>query len=100
MTTFTGSHADAEALHGLVQDVEGGYTTRVAFVVPADVAWPLPLYELALMLAERAFEMNIDVELHFVTPETAPLRAFGPAASRTFIVDLTPPRPTRERTTR
>jgi sulfide:quinone oxidoreductase len=82
VTAFTGSHADAEALHGLVQDVEGGYVRRVAFVVPTGVGWPLPLYELALMLAERAFAMGVAVELHFVTPESAPLRAFGADASR------------------
>jgi sulfide:quinone oxidoreductase len=82
VTAFTGSRADTEVMHGLVQDVEGGYSRRVAFVVPPGVGWPLPLYELALMLAERAFEMGIDVELHFVTPESAPLRAFGPDAAR------------------
>jgi sulfide:quinone oxidoreductase len=81
-TMFTGSAADAEALHGLVQDVEGGYTHRVAFVVPADSTWPLPLYELALMLAERAFEMSAAVELHVVTPEAAPLAIFGADAAR------------------
>jgi sulfide:quinone oxidoreductase len=81
-TTFTGSAADAKTLHGLVQDVEGGYTRRVAFVVPPDATWPLPLYELALMLAERAFEMGIDVDLHVVTPEESPLALFGPDAAR------------------
>jgi sulfide:quinone oxidoreductase len=81
-TTFAGSAADAEALHGLVQDVEEGYTQRVAFVVPTDNSWPLPLYELALMLAERAFEMGVDPELHFVTLEDSPLALFGPEASR------------------
>ena len=30
---------------------------RLAFVVPAGSSWPLPLYELALMLAERAYSM-------------------------------------------
>jgi sulfide:quinone oxidoreductase len=80
--TFTGSAADVEALHGLIQDVEGGYTRRVAFVVPADSTWPLPLYEMALMLAERAFQMGVDLELHFVTPESSPLAVFGPEASR------------------
>ncbi len=81
VTMFTGSPADAETLHGLVQDVEGGYTRAIAFVVPADGTWPLPLYELALMLAERAFETGIDVDLHFVTPEAAPLAVFGPEAA-------------------
>jgi sulfide:quinone oxidoreductase len=81
-TVFSGTEHDVEALHGLVQDVEGGYTQRVAFVVPDGASWPLPLYELALMLAERAYQMNASLELHVVTPEQAPLAAFGPDASR------------------
>ena len=49
-TTFRGQE-DSETLHGLVQDVEGGYAKRIAFVVPTGVTWSLPLYELALMTA-------------------------------------------------
>jgi sulfide:quinone oxidoreductase len=79
-TTFRGQE-DVEAIHGLVQDVEEGYVRRIAFVVPPGVAWSLPLYELALMTARRAFEMNVDVELTFVTPEERPLPVFGPHAS-------------------
>jgi len=82
VTAFTGSAADEEAVHGLVQDVEGGYTRRVVFVVPEGSSWPLPLYELALMLAARAFEMCVELELHLVTPESAPLEVFGPGAAR------------------
>jgi sulfide:quinone oxidoreductase len=79
--TFRGLQ-DAETVHGLVQDVEGGYTKRVAFVVPAGTTWPLPLYELALMLAERAYEVGQDdVRIAIVTPEDAPLGVFGSAAS-------------------
>jgi sulfide:quinone oxidoreductase len=78
---FGGSESDQEALHGLVQDVEGGYAHKVAFVVPAGGAWSLPLYELALMLAERAYETSAAVELHIVTPEAAPLALFGPDAA-------------------
>jgi sulfide:quinone oxidoreductase len=81
-TVFTGSDRDVEMLHGLVQDVEGGYTHRVAFVVPEGASWPLPLYELALMLAERAYDMSASLEIHIVTPEATPLAAFGPEASR------------------
>ena len=80
--TFSGSLTDQERLHGLVQDVEGGFVRRVAFVVPAGSSWSLPLYELALMLAERAYSMWVDLELHFVTPEATPLALFGPEASR------------------
>jgi sulfide:quinone oxidoreductase len=79
---FTGSPADERRLHGIVQDVEGGYLRRLAFVVPAGTSWALPLYELALMLAERAYSMWVDLELHLITPESAPLELFGPEASR------------------
>jgi sulfide:quinone oxidoreductase len=78
---FTGSITDQERLHGIVQDVEEGYLRRFAFVVPEGNTWPLPLYELALMLAERAYSMCADVELHLVTPERGPLAIFGDEAS-------------------
>src|SRR6476620_4816342 len=40
-----------EPMHGLVQDLETGYTRSVAFVAPAGVAWTLPIYERALQTA-------------------------------------------------
>lgn len=79
-TTIDDRHLD-EQLHGLIQDIEGGYVHSVAFVVPARMAWPLPIYELALMTARRAFDMNMNVTLTIVTPETAPLAVFGDGAS-------------------
>src|SRR5262245_23246930 len=75
-TTFWGP-GDAEGVHGIVQDVEAGYTRRVAFVVPPGTAWSLPLYELALLTAARAFGAGIATELHVVTPEDALLAVFG-----------------------
>jgi sulfide:quinone oxidoreductase len=80
VNTFRGLQ-DAEAMHGLILDVEGGYTKRIAFVVPPGVTWPLPLYELALMTAERAYSLGMDVELTLVTPEEEPLGLFGRSAS-------------------
>jgi len=71
-----------EQLHGLIQDLEGGYVHRLAFVVPPRMAWPLPIYELALMTAARAYDMDIDVAVTVATPEDAPLAIFGEAASR------------------
>ncbi len=82
VVTFCGSLTDQQRLHGIVQDVEAGYVRRLAFVVPTGSTWPLPLYELALMLAERAYSMGIDAEVHFVTPEASPLALFGPEASK------------------
>ena len=80
VTTFAGGD-DSESIHGLVQDVEAGYIRRLAFVVPPGVTWPLPLYEMALMTAARAREMNVAPQITFVTPEESPLAVFGPEAS-------------------
>jgi sulfide:quinone oxidoreductase len=77
-TTFTGSLTDQDRLHGIVQGVEAGYLRRVAFVVPSGCTWPLPLYELALMLAERAHEMCASLELHFVTRSRHPWTCSAP----------------------
>jgi sulfide:quinone oxidoreductase len=72
---------DTEAMHGLIQDLEGGYCQSVAFIVPPGVTWPLPLYELALMTAERAYSQCLDVALTLITPEQEPLGMFGAPAS-------------------
>ena len=80
--TFTGSISDQSRLHGIVQDVEGGYLHSVAFVVPSGRTWALPLYELAFMLAERAYTMGAHLDVHLVTPAAAPLEVFGPEAAR------------------
>ena len=85
--TFWGP-GDAEAVHGLVQDVEGGYTRRIAFIVPPGTAWSLPLYELALLTAARAYDADLTPELHIITPEHMPLIVFGTQASRSVVALL------------
>ena len=70
-----------ETLHGLIQDVEGGYIHSLAFVSPGRMAWPLPLYELALMTAGRAYDMGIELAVTVLTSEDAPLAIFGAAVS-------------------
>jgi sulfide:quinone oxidoreductase len=72
-----------EQLHGLIQDVEGGYVHSLAFVAPSPMPWPLPIYELALMTAGRAYDMGVEVSLTIVTPEDAPLAVFGATVSET-----------------
>lgn len=81
VTTVDDARID-EDLHGLVQDVEGGYVKRLAFVVPAPMPWPLPVYELALLTAQRAWEMGPELSVTIFTPERAPLIVFGEDASR------------------
>jgi sulfide:quinone oxidoreductase len=68
-------------LRGLLQDVEEGYTSDIAFVAPAQGLWPLPLYELALQTANRAYDMNATVDISIVSPERAPLDLFGSSIS-------------------
>ena len=81
VTAFDDRHAD-EGYHGVIQDVEGGYTKSVVLIIPEGHAWLLPAYELALMTAERAYSMWQDgVEITVVTPEPAPLAALGEEAS-------------------
>jgi sulfide:quinone oxidoreductase len=70
-----------ELLHGLIQDIEGGYVHHLAFIVPGRMGWPLPIYELALMTAARAEDMNIELSITIATPEDAPLAIFGRGTS-------------------
>src|SRR5687767_5276107 len=80
---------DQEVFGGLLADLEEGYAKRVAFVVPREVAWPLPAYELALMTAWDARDMGQDdVEVTIYTPEEAPLDIFGAEASAGLRKDL------------
>ena len=74
--TIDDRHMD-ETLHGLIQDIEGGYLDSVAFLAPGRMAWQLPLYELALMTAGRAYDMNVEVDMTIITPEDSPLAIFG-----------------------
>jgi sulfide:quinone oxidoreductase len=75
---------DAEAnrvYETVVKGVERAELDSVAFVVPEGPVYPLPVYELALLTAERARRAGIGgVELVLVTPEPFPLAAFGGAA--------------------
>jgi sulfide:quinone oxidoreductase len=75
VTVFDDAHAD-DTYRGIVQDVEEGYTRSVALLVPDGPAWPLPVYELALMTARAGGVESV----HLVTPERAPLALFGPKA--------------------
>jgi sulfide:quinone oxidoreductase len=70
-----------EAFHGLLQDIEGGYTHSLAFVSPGRMAWQLPMYELALMTAARAYDVSVELQTTIISPEDSPLAIFGTRAS-------------------
>lgn len=66
----------------VLDDLEQGFAHRLAFAAPAGIGWLLPLYELALMAADRLAECGVEAELLVVTPEDAPLDVFGQEASQ------------------
>lgn len=79
--TIDDRHLD-DIMHGLIQDVESGYVSRLAFVVPGRMAWQLPIYELAFMTMGRAYEMDVGASVTIVTPESSPLAIFGTGVSQ------------------
>lgn len=79
--TFTGQ-SDIGAVRQILEEAESGAAKRIAFAAPGGVAWVLPLYELALMTANRLDQRGVKgVELMLVTPEDSPLVMFGARAS-------------------
>jgi sulfide:quinone oxidoreductase len=74
-----------ETLDRLIDRIDAGAVKRLAFISPGRMAWPLPLYELALMTAERAREANIELSTTIVSPEVSPLAIFGSAASEAIM---------------
>jgi sulfide:quinone oxidoreductase len=77
--TFRGP-PDVERFRELLERIQSGTVHRLAFVLPAGVSWPLPLYELALMTA-RQIRAAAPAEITLITPERAPLAVFGVSAS-------------------
>ncbi len=81
--TFRGQE-DKAAFRALTDELEAGSVTSVAFVVPPEATWPLPLYELALMTARQLDQRGrTGCRLILVTPEATPLGQFGGRASDT-----------------
>jgi sulfide:quinone oxidoreductase len=80
-TQFRGP-GDTQALSALLTRIESGDVKRIAFVAPAGLGWPLPVYELALYTAGWARDLGIrDVEVHVISGEVRPLEAFGQSGS-------------------
>jgi hypothetical protein len=62
----------------LVAELGTGRIQSVAFVVPSDVRWTLPLYDLAITTARRGWQLGIPAATYwFVTPEPEPLASLG-----------------------
>jgi sulfide:quinone oxidoreductase len=76
---FTAGSAD-DTFHAIVQDIETGTIGSLAFALPTGPSWPLPLYELALLTAQRARDRSVKPDIAFITLEARPLQRFGGSA--------------------
>jgi sulfide:quinone oxidoreductase len=74
--TYRGA-PDGAQLRSHLDQIESGQVGNVVFGVPAGVAWPLSLYEIALMTAARVAARRSGTRLELVTAEAAPLAIFG-----------------------
>jgi sulfide:quinone oxidoreductase len=79
---------DVDTIAGLVRDLEEGYSKRLAIVIPPGPGWPLPAYELSMLIASDARGMGMSPEITLITPEHAPLAIFGPRAVEVVTEEL------------
>jgi sulfide:quinone oxidoreductase len=81
--TFRGRE-QREELTEVLDAVSAGRLASITFALPTQAAWPLPLYELALMTKTVLEDRGAtQVHVRLVTPEASPLAVFGAAASET-----------------
>lgn len=81
--TFRGRE-QREELTEVLDAASAGRLGSITFALPSQTAWPLPLYELALMTKTVLEERGAtQVQVSLVTPEASPLAIFGTAASET-----------------
>jgi sulfide:quinone oxidoreductase len=79
--TFRGP-SDRTALTEVLDEALAGRFRSITFALPTQAAWPLPLYELALMSKIRLEDEGATgVTVELVTPEPEPLAVFGRDAS-------------------
>jgi len=59
------------------REVIDGAARRLVFALPEGRSYPVPLYELALLCAGMIADHDLNASVTIVSPETAPLSAFG-----------------------
>lgn len=76
-----GAPGASYALRRLLSRVRIGATRDLVFVAPADCAWTIALYELALLSADAATEAGAHPDFTLVTAESEPLAVLGREAT-------------------
>jgi sulfide:quinone oxidoreductase len=83
-----GAPGGTKRFRKLLEEAEHGSVSHIVFAVPAHPGWPLALYELALLTAERLQSRSVRAEITLLTPEPAPLAVFGGRASGAVLEEL------------
>jgi sulfide:quinone oxidoreductase len=78
--TFRGGR-DAKAVEAALDAVRPGERATIAFAVPGETCWTLPLYEVAILAARRLELRATRAHVVLATSEASPLEAFGAQAS-------------------
>jgi sulfide:quinone oxidoreductase len=73
---------EPQEFDALLADVDDGFASSIAVVVPDEIRWTLPAYELALMLRAWATDHGRVLEIHLITHEVTPLAVLGASASK------------------
>jgi sulfide:quinone oxidoreductase len=68
-------------LRELLAELESGALRRVAAIIPTRSGWPLPMYELVLLLMSAARGRGIELEITLISAEDSPLAVFGAPAA-------------------
>lgn len=77
VVTF-GKPGSLESLKDIVAEIDAGALHCVLFTAPTGPTWHLPIYEFALMCADRAERQSgQQIAIAVVTPEVEPLEVFG-----------------------
>ncbi len=83
-----GAPGGLERFRKVLAASEEGKVSTLVFAVPAEVGWPLALYELAMLTADRLRAAGVSPEITLLTPEPAPLAVFGGRASGAILEEL------------
>ncbi len=67
-------------LRELLAELETGRIRRIAAIIPTRSGWPLPMYELVLLLMTAARGRGMELEMSLISAEEAPLEVFGTPA--------------------
>lgn len=77
VVTF-GKPGSLDKLKEIVAEIDAGSINSVLFTAPTGPTWQLPIYEFALMCADRAERQSgQQITIVVVTPEAEPLDVFG-----------------------